>query len=316
MRKVPILLMVFNRPGTTELVMDSIRPARPQRLYVAADGPRDGKADEAERCAEVRRLATQVDWPCEVRTLFREGNLGCRNAVSSAITWFFEQEPEGIILEDDCLPSIDFFPYCAELLERYRDDKRVMTICGSAYANIRPDYRNSYYFSYYADMWGWATWRRAWQHYDSRMQKWPAFRTQGGLEALAAGRPWHSSHWTALFNAAYEQRIDTWDYTWMFTVIEQGGLACYPVHNMISNLGYRPDATHTVSSNPELSVLANRTHAKLAFPLVHPNHFVRSFAFEQEIESVRLDLYPPSLKRHAVAAAHRLRRGVKRVLVG
>jgi hypothetical protein len=306
--EVPVLFLVFNRPDTTARVMEAIRAARPERLYVAADGPRDGNAGEAESCAEVRRLGTQIDWRCKVRTLFRERNLGCRHAVSSAITWFFEQEPEGIILEDDCLPSIDFFPFCADLLERYRDDERVMTICGSAYADSGTDYPSSYYFSYYADMWGWATWRRAWQHYDCRMTRWPAFKAQGGLEALAAGRPWHSAYWAALFDATYEQRIDTWDYPWIYTVIEQGGLACCPARNMISNLGWGADATHTFVSTYEGNVLANRPHAKLEFPLVHPNHFVRAPAFEQEIELVRLRLHPPvrtSLKRRTIAAARR-----------
>src|SRR5262245_56278428 len=129
--EVPVLFLVFNRPDTTARVMEAIRAARPERLYVAADGPRENNAGEAEeRCAEVRQLATRVNWPCEVRTLFREHNLGCRKAVSSAITWFFEQEPEGIILEDDCLPSQSFFPFCAELLARFRDDERIMFITG------------------------------------------------------------------------------------------------------------------------------------------------------------------------------------------
>src|SRR5262249_47548369 len=198
--KVPVLFLVFNRPETTARVMEAIRAAGPERLYVAADGPRDSKTGEAEHCAEVRQLAMNVDWPCDVRTLFRDRNLGCRRAVSSAITWFFEQEPEGIILEDDCLPSFDFFPYCAELLERYRDDERVMAICGSAYADVSSDYPHSYYFSYYADMWGWATWRRAWLHYDNRMDRWPVFKARGGLDALACGRAWHSSYWTKYFD--------------------------------------------------------------------------------------------------------------------
>ena len=324
MKRAPILFLVFNRPGTTGLVMDAIRAARPPRLYVAADGPREGKTGEAQRCAEVRRLATQVDWPCEVRTLFRERNLGCGHAVDSAITWFFEQEGEGIILEDDCLPSMDFFPYCAELLERYRDDERVMSICGSAYANIRLDYPSSYYFCYYADIWGWATWRRAWQHYDSKMQSWPAFRARGGLETLAAGRPWRSSFWTQKFDATYGGRISTWDYQWVFTVIERGGLACYPTRNLISNLGIGPDATHTIVSNPNDYPLANRVHDKLDFPLVHPRDFVRSPELEQEIESVRLiERHPPrdrtlagltmglakaSIKRALHAAGFELRR--------
>jgi hypothetical protein len=306
--EVPILFLVFNRPETTARVMEAIRAACPKRLYVAADGPRKGKPGEADRCAEARRIATRVDWPCQVRTLFREGNLGCRDAVSGAITWFFEQEPEGIILEDDCFPSIDFFRYCKELLERYRDDERVMAICGSAYAEVSSDYSHSYYFSYYADMWGWATWRRAWQHYDSRMDRWPVFKAQGGLDALACGRAWHSSYWTECFDKTRAGLIDTWDYPWIYTVIEQGGLACCPTRNMISNLGFGPDGTHTKSSGPDADPLSNRPHANVEFPLRHPTYFARSAILEQKIEAVRLNLHPPlrpSLLRRARAAAHR-----------
>jgi len=120
----PVLFLIFNRPDTTTRVFEAIRAARPERLYVAADGPRMTREGEAERCAEARRIATAVDWPCEVKTLFRETNLGCRAAVSGAITWFFEHEEEGIILEDDCLPDPSFFPYCTELLAHYRDTGR------------------------------------------------------------------------------------------------------------------------------------------------------------------------------------------------
>jgi hypothetical protein len=306
--EVPILFLVFNRPETTARVMEAIRAARPGRLYVAADGPREGKAGETGLCAEVRRLATQVDWPCQVRTLFREDNSGCREAVSSAITWFFEQEPEGIILEDDCLPSMDFFFYCTELLERFRDDERVMAICGSAYADVGSDYPHSYYFSYYADMWGWATWRRAWEHYDSRMDRWPVFKAQGGLDALACGRAWHSSYWTEYFDKPREGLIDTWDYPWIYTVIEQGGLVCCPTRNMISSLGFAPNATHTNFSSPDYDHLSNRPHANVEFPLRHPTCFVRFPALERQIERVRLNLRPPlnpSLLRRVIVAARR-----------
>ena len=151
---VPILFLIFNRPDTTARVFEAIRAARPPRLYVAADGPRQGREGEAERCESARKIATTVDWPCEVNAVFRESNLGCRVAVSSAIDWFFEAEQEGIILEDDCLPASDFFRFCSELLERFRHDNRVMAICGSSYAEVEAKYSGSYYCSYYADIWG------------------------------------------------------------------------------------------------------------------------------------------------------------------
>src|SRR5262249_48320977 len=280
-----------NRPDTTATVMEAIRRARPQRIYVAADGPRD-RPGEAERCREARRITTAVDWRCEVRTLFRDHNLGCPEAVRSAITWFFENEEEGIILEDDCLPSPDFFRFCTELLERYRVDERVMAICGSSYANSKSRYAASYYFSYYADIWGWATWRRAWRFYDRGLSRWPKFKASRGLDIISTGRAWHETYWTSLFDATQEGRIDTWDYPWIYTVIEQGGLACYPNQNLISNLGYRPDATHTVCDErigrpPPIAGLA---FGSLEFPLHHPPLIARDPAMESQIEMLRLGL--------------------------
>jgi predicted O-methyltransferase YrrM len=304
MTESPVLFLVFNRPGLTALVMEAIRAARPPRLYVAADGPRD-HASGSDPCEEVRRIATAVDWDCEVRTLFRDRNLGCREAVSGAITWFFNNEEAGIILEDDCLPSSDFFKYCTELLERYRTDTRIMAICGSSYADLGPRYGPSYYFSYYADIWGWATWRRAWQFYDRDLARWPGARARQDLNVISAGRAWHRAYWTNLFDATRAGRINTWDYQWIYTVIEQGGLACYPVRNLISNLGFRPDATHTIAQDPEncASPAANLPHQPLGFPLVHPARVERMTALDQAIEAKRLGLRPPShmMKMKAIA---------------
>lgn len=290
-----VLFIVFNRPDTTAQVLAAIRRARPARLYVAADGPRADRPHELALCEHVRRTAMQVDWPCEVRSLFRERNLGCRVAVSTAIDWFFEHEEAGVILEDDCLPSPDFFPYCAELLERHREDERVMAICGSNYAKLGRSSAASYYFSYFADVWGWATWRRAWRLYDRDMLRWPAFKQQGGLVTLSGGRAWHEAYWEEKFNAVAAHQIDTWDYQWIFSVIDQHGLACYPVRNLVSNLGFRSDATHTFASadgarNPA-SALPLET---LAFPLVHPPHLSRSPERERTIEALRLGLHEPA----------------------
>ena len=145
--QAPALFLVFNRPDTTARVFEALRAARPARLYVAADGPRPNREGEAARCDDVRRIATQVDWPCKVTTLFRDRNLGCRIGVSTAIDWFFEHEEEGIVLEDDCLPSTSFFPYCAELLARYRHDERVMCVSGDNFQLGREVTQYSYYFS-------------------------------------------------------------------------------------------------------------------------------------------------------------------------
>jgi len=289
--------------------MEAIRRAQPPRLYVAADGPRD-RPGEPRRCEEVRRIATAVDWPCDVKTLFRDQNLGLRRAVASAIDWFFESEEEGIVLEDDCLPSLDFFRFCTELLERYRTDTRVMAICGSSYVNPGSNHTASYYFSYYADVWGWATWRRAWQLYDRDLTRWPEFRARRGLEVISSGRAWTESYWTQMFDATREGRISTWDYQWMFTVIERSGLACYPTRNLVSNIGFRADATNTVFDervgHPPL--VAGLPLEALPFPLNHPPVVARLPAAESHIEALRLELTRPAPKlvRWAKGVARRV----------
>jgi len=294
-----VLFVVFNRPDTTAQVMEAIRRAKPPRLYVAADGPRD-KPGEHERCLEARRIATEVDWPCEVKTLFRSENLRGPNAVSGAINWFFEHEEEGVILEDDCLPSQDFFTYCAELLERYRTDPRVMSICGACFADKRfGEY--DYYCSYYADVWGWATWRRAWNLYDRHLTGWEAVKHSGLLDALDAPV---KDHWTKVFSAISEGRRDHWDYPWMFTVMQQRAVALHPRTNLISNLGFRADASNTrarpgrVSRSP----LAARALGQLRFPLHHPPTLEPTREFEDIVNRVRHGIS----KHPRIAKARRL----------
>jgi predicted O-methyltransferase YrrM len=297
MEPAAVLFLIFNRPDTTALVMEAIRAAQPPRLYIAADGPR-GRPGEAVLCEQARCIAAHIDWPCEVRTLFRDQNLGCRQAPISAIDWFLANEEEGIILEDDCLPSQDFFRFCSELLERFRNDNRVMAICGSSYADLGSRYSASYYFAYYADPWGWATWRRAWRLYDRNLSRWPEFKARSGLETVSRGRRWHEAYWAGVFDATREGRINyVWDYQWIYSVIEQGGLACYPVRNLISNLGFRADATHTIFKDgiDPLPRVAALPHEKLTFPLSHPGHTRRLMTAERQIEELRLGLTSPTL---------------------
>ena len=180
----PILFLVFNRPDVTQRVFDAIRQARPPKLYIAADGPRKNKVGEVERCALVQEIVSQVDWPCEVSKLIRQENLGCKIAISSAIDWFFSKEPEGIILEDDCLPHPDFFPYCDELLERYRNNERVGMISGDNFQNGIKRGDGDYYFSQFCHIWGWASWARAWKKYDANLAQWPKLKARNWLGSL------------------------------------------------------------------------------------------------------------------------------------
>jgi hypothetical protein len=279
--KSPVLFLVFNRPATTRRVFEAIRAACPRKLYVAADGARPDRPSEARSCEEVRAIATAVDWPCEVRTLFRERNLGCKLAVSGAITWFFEQEPEGIILEDDVLPLPTFFAFCDELLDRYRHDERVAMISGSNLVANHFHARESYFFSYHCNVWGWATWRRAWRHYDVTVSDWPAWRDGGGLQKIGGGQFYFETYWRRVFDAVHSGRINAWGYQWTFACWRRGALTVLPARNQIDNLGYGADATHTTADAPAF-VREARTQA-LDFPLAHPNVVAREPQADAEI---------------------------------
>lgn len=265
----PVLFIVFNRPGPTRQVFEAIRAARPPRLYVAADAARADRPGEQERCAQVRAIATAVDWPCEVRTLFRDTNLGCRLGCATAIDWFFEAEPEGIILEDDILPQPGFFEFCASLLERYRDDESVSMVSGCSFIGRPPDCDADYVFTRYMHIWGWASWRRAWRHYDLTMSQWRRPAAAARLARVLGGRRAAIAHWTALFDAVGAGKVDTWDYQWVFSSWMADMTAIMPPGMLVRNLGFGDDATHTVGPVPRS--VRDAPPARIAFPLRRPN---------------------------------------------
>lgn len=262
-----VLFLVFNRPDVTAQVFEAIRQARPPRLYVAADGPRSSRPAEAEKCAEVRRIASQVDWPCQVKTLFRQENQGCKRAVSGAISWFFEQEAEGIILEDDCLPAQSFFWFCEEILAKYRDDQRVWQVCGTAFVMdlLNGGRPASYIFSKYGPIWGWASWRRAWDQYDPDLSQWPQMSQALSLNSVYEDAAERRAR-LVLGGKLFRNEIDTWDFQWGFAKNYQSGLSVVPCRNLIVNIGFGPEATHSTEANP----YAPARKVDIAIPLEHP----------------------------------------------
>lgn len=259
----PVLFIIFNRPKETSLVFDAIRAARPQKLFIAADGPRLGNQTDAELCTATRKIIGRIDWPCEVKTRFNSENLGCRKGVSSAISWFFENIDEGIILEDDCLPNESFFPYCAELLTKYRTNEKVMMISGSNYQEGVSRSEGSYYFSKLASIWGWATWKRAWHLFDSEMKGYREFRHKNGLRDV-----WDDP----VFLEFYYQKLDSssaggnsWAFPWTYALFANQGLCICPNENLISNIGFG-GGTHIESTASAFSKAATIQLRELRHP--------------------------------------------------
>lgn len=279
MLNAPVAFLVFNRPEPTRKVFAEIARARPRKLLLVADGPRS--ESEAEKCAEVRAIVSRVDWECEVLTNFADTNMGCKQRVSSGISWVFEQCEAAIIMEDDCIPHPTFFRYCEELLERYADDERVPMICGSSFHRDPPT-ADSYYFSRFGHVWGWASWRRAWRHYDVGLRSWPKLRETSWLQDIL-GDEVAANYWRTMFDKTHAGEIDTWDYQWFFSWWAQHGLAIIPAVNLISNVGFGDDATHTHTA---VNTMAHRPVAAMDFPLRHPENMTRSletdlYAFTQ-----------------------------------
>jgi hypothetical protein len=269
MFNTPVLFLVFNRPDTTRVVFDRIRKIQPKYLFVAADGPRKNKPDDIIKCKAARKIIDEVDWDCELKTLFRESNLGCKIAVSSAIDWFFENVEEGIILEDDCLPDLSFFGFCELLLEKYRNDKRIMHIGGANFQDgkIRGD--GSYYFSKISHVWGWATWKRAWDKYNVNIPDFQEFVNQNTI-AKAYPHKDMQKFFLKNFEMVFRNERDTWDYQWVYTLVVNNGLSIIPNKNLISNIGFDSDATHTTL---KFHPLANKPVEKID-EIIHPSRII------------------------------------------
>ena len=263
----PILFLIFNRPEPTAGVFEKIRQQKPSKLYIAADGPRKNKDGENEQCDLTKRIVIEnIDWDCQVKTLFREENSGCGKAVSEAISWFFNHEDEGIILEDDCMPNESFFFFCASLLEHYRNNLKIMHISGSNLNdNIKPD-NTTYHFSRYPITWGWATWKRAWANYDRELEDSKFYYK---LIEKRFNDPFERRFWKTVLRTL--PKLDTWDYQWMFAILKANGLCVNTNYNFVLNIGFDESATHTTYENPYANL---KTEAITS--IIHPKKVKRN----------------------------------------
>lgn len=284
MYKAPVLLIIFNRPDTTRQVFEAILKEQPTKLYVAADAPRPGNKTDQEKCRLTRAITQQIDWPCEVKRLFRDENLGCGKAVSEAISWFFAHEPEGIILEDDCVPHPDFFSFATAMLERYRNDNRVISINGSnlGYQNSN---NNSYSFSRFMNMWGWATWRDRATKVDYQINEWKTIRNKNlwvykhtKQHIFDSDINWYRL-WCSKFDKVASDPGFTWDWQWMYCQLKSKQLSIVPSANLITNIGFDGNATHTFEAeNPAANIPTKPMPAQLK----HPVQIKPDFVYEEQ----------------------------------
>ncbi len=295
----PVLFLIFNQPKITMQTFQEIRKARPKKLFISADGPRLHKQGEFEECAETRKAVLEaIDWDCQVNTRFLETNLGCKSAVSSAITWFLDQAEEGIILEYDCVPSQSFFTFCQELLEKYRHEPRVMAVSGSNYQLGQVRGNATYYFSRIPSAWGWATWKRAWSHWDGKAAAFPSFQGRGAIQGQFRSQRTRD-FWTFKFDQCHKAIEKTWGYPWCFAVANQDGVCASPNVNMVTNVGFTENATNAVDTS---SSFANVPRYELGI-ITHPDTLVPD-AEADEFFTDRLAYLKPR---------ERFIRGIKRI---
>ena len=305
--KTPILLIAWRRPLETSRVINELKKVKPSNLYIACDGYKENDLEQQIKVKATREVIKQnIDWDCEVKTLYSEFNQGCKIGVSKAITWFFNQVEEGIIIEDDCIPHIDFFGYCKELLKEYRNDDRVWCISGSNVQenNWRGD--GSYYFGRIPQIWGWASWSKYWNYYDINIKKWPDLKESNFLDTIFDDT-FEKEYWIKIWDELYYDKTpDTWDYQWCFACMSNGGLTAFPNKNLICNIGFGKDATHTTWVNNEEMLIS-----KLG-DLMHPSFVLRDsiadkYTFDNKFGGKNI--------RRQNKLFNRVKRKLKRILI-
>jgi len=313
----PVAIVVFNRPDTTRKVLSGIAQARPRKLFVIADGPRNDHPEDIEKCAAVRKIFDRLDWKCEVSKRYLDTNLGCGKGPAMGISWVFDHVEQAIILEDDCVADSCFFNFCEEILKRYQHDQRIMMVSGRSNLYDRKPRQYSYYLSRLPSCWGWGTWRRAWRYFDIKVRLWPSLRDTSWLSDIMLNSM-EIDYWKILFDKAYADagEVDYWDYQWAFACWAHQGLAVLPTTNLIRNIGFGEHATHTKSWADKR---AKANIGNMAFPLRHPPHLVR----DRDADRVRYQYYAQSMssvnpffQRRVAGKLSTLKRHLKRYVNG
>lgn len=274
----PLVYIVFNRPKHTAQSFEVIRKLRPTELFIVADGPRVNHPDDIDLCDAVRAIVGNVDWPCDVKYNYSDSNLGLKRRVTSGLDWVFNQVDRAIVLEDDCIAHPDFFNFCNELLDRYSEDERVYVITGNNFQGGRKRGGASYYFSKYNHCWGWATWKRAWRSYQEELSFWPEWKTSSDWFRLAPDKV-ERRYWNRIFELVIARKIDSWAFPWTASVWLKGGLTATPNVNLVTNIGFGSDSTHTLNENSSLAEIAIEPLGSI----VHPQSIVQDVEADQYV---------------------------------
>lgn len=303
----PVALFVYNRPETTRQVFNKIRDVKPESLYIIADGPRSDVENAEEKCRETRSVTETVDWDCSVHRDYAEANLGLKERFVTGLDTIFSREERAIILEDDCVPNQDFYQFCDEMLEKYENDNRIWDVSGTNHLGTWKTNEQDYHFSYYGGIWGWATWRRAWQEYDPEMTLWgePAIR-QRVRDVVASESQYQ--YLRTIYERCHDGRIETWDYQWGFARHINSGLSVIPSENLVSNIGFGENATNTTD---ESATMADIPRGHIGFPIDFKNYIVVDRNYDAEFHKRRTAWWErvPQLRR--LVEEFVLRSGVK-----
>jgi hypothetical protein len=296
----PVALIIFNRPDKTKKVFEEIRKVKPAELFIIADGPKKNNDEDNHLCLETRDIVEKIDWDCKVHKDYSNNNIGLRKRVSTGLNWVFEHTEEAIILEDDCVPHPTFFRFCEELLDYYRNEEKIMAIAGTNFISLQKPENNSYFFSAFVNVWGWASWRRAWINYDDKINDWPNLSKGDFLLKILRDEK-SVKYYNTILQEVYEEKINSWAYRWLFSCWQNDGLIIIPAVNSVTNIGFGKEATNTKGPGKRSAV---NPSDEIVFPLKHPKNIERDEDTDKLITK----------KRHRFSPRDKTIRFIKKIL--
>ena len=283
MYNIPILLLVFNRPKNIKKIIKVLEKIKPTKIYISSDGPRKNNLYDEILCRKTKDNLLKIRWKCSIKKKYLISNQGCRKAVSNGISWFFKNENHGIILEDDCIPNLDFFKFCSINLKKYENSKKIGTITGNNFQK-KTNIKETYYYSKYPHCWGWATWRRSWKIYNKKISFWPYYKNTNKWKNFFSSSI-EQRYWTKIFNQIYKRKIDSWAYPWSLCLWKNNLLTITPSMNLVKNIGFGKGATHTTSKQDDQKYKLNKLPKKWQIPKnVHQNTLADEYVFKNHFK--------------------------------